>query len=137
MSDSLTIEQVVHFDCARKGRKQLHQGEAKPKVTPGRVPRISKLMALAVKFERLLRGGHVESYTELAALGHVSRARLSQVMNLTLLAPDIQEEILFLPRVDKGRDPIIIRDLQPMCLEADWKVQRSRWRKLQKNSKKR
>ena len=57
-------------------------------------------MALAIRFDQLIRDGVVADQTELARLGHVSRARLSQIMNLTNLAPDLQEQILHLPRVE-------------------------------------
>lgn len=53
-------------------------------------------MALALKFEQMIAQSVVTDYGALAALGHVSRARLTQIMNLRNLAPDIQEEILFL-----------------------------------------
>lgn len=45
-------------------------------------------------------------YADLARLGHVTRPRLTQIMELFLLAPDIQEEILFLPAVTSGDDLI-------------------------------
>jgi hypothetical protein len=64
----------------------------------GRVPRIARLMALALRFEHLVQSGTVRHYAELARLGQVSRARVTQIMNLLHLAPDIQEAILFLPR---------------------------------------
>ena len=56
-------------------------------------------MALAIRLEGLIVTGHVLSYADLARLVGVSRARLTQIANLTLLAPDIQEAILFLPPV--------------------------------------
>jgi hypothetical protein len=87
-------------------------------------------MALAIRFERLLRDGVVASYTELAALGHVTRPRVSQIMNLLQLAPDIQEEILFLPRTVRGRDPLQLRQLQPIAAVLDWRKQRQLWREL-------
>ena len=62
-----------------------------PQPPPGRVPRVARLMALALRFDRLLREGVAADFAELARLGHVSRARVSQVMNLLNLAPDIQE----------------------------------------------
>jgi len=40
---------------------------------------------------------------EIARLGHLSRVRVTQIMNLLLLAPDIHEAILFLPRTQRGR----------------------------------
>jgi hypothetical protein len=87
-------------------------------------------MALAMRLEGLIRSGNVSGYAELARLGHVTRARLSQIMSLLSLAPAIQEEILFLPRTLKGRDPIQLRHLLPIAAIPDWRKQRSRWRSL-------
>ena len=102
----------------------------KPALPPGRVPRVARLMALALRLEELVRTGQVRSYTELAALGHVTRARICQIMNLLHLAPDIQEALLFLPLTQRGRDPIILADLQPIAATFDWRKQRRLWRKL-------
>ena len=76
-----------------------------PNVPVGRGPRICRLMALAIKMDRLVPEGRVRDFAELARLSHVSCARVTQIMNLNFLAPDIQEEILFLPRTERGRDP--------------------------------
>lgn len=51
-------------------------------------------------------------------------------MNLLYLAPDIQEEILFLPQTEYGRDPVIEQDLGPLCAAPSWEAQRKVWRKL-------
>jgi len=67
-----------------------------------RVPRVSSLLALAHRFHQLFGDGVVRDYAELARLGHVTRARLSQIVNVLNLAPAIQEDILFLPAVDNG-----------------------------------
>jgi hypothetical protein len=95
-----------------------------------RVPRIARLLALAWRFEELLRTGTIRDYAELARLGHVSRARISQIMNLRLLAPAIQEQILFLPATPRGREPIHLRLLQPIARLLDWQRQRSLWADL-------
>jgi hypothetical protein len=87
-------------------------------------------MALALHFDEQVRKGVLASYTEVAALGHVTRARVSQIMNLLNLAPDIQEALLFLPRTERGRDPIHLRQLQPIACIFDWRKQRQRWRDL-------
>ena len=63
---------------------------------PHRIPRITRLMALAIKFEAMVERGDVRDYADLARLGYVSRARITQIMNLLLLAPNIQERILLL-----------------------------------------
>lgn len=60
-------------------------------------------------------------------LGGVSRARLTQIMNLLNLAPDIQEEILFLPRVKQERQAISERQIRTVAAIADWRKQRKAW----------
>jgi hypothetical protein len=129
MSETLTVECQVEFRRLIKGRKQLRETPAVPRpvVPAGRVPRVARWMALAIRFERLLREGQVASYAELARLGHVTRARVTQIMSLLNLAPDIQEAILFLPRTERGRDPVILRDLQPIAAFLDWRKQREMW----------
>jgi hypothetical protein len=83
-----------------------------------------------MRLDGLIRSRQANSYAELARLGHITRARLSQIMSLLSLAPDIQEEILFLPRTVKGRDPIQLRQLLPITIIADWQKQRTRWKSL-------
>ncbi len=133
MRDGLTVEYDVHFTRGSAGRRQIVPGEAptKPDLPVGSVPRVARLMALAIRCEDLVRGGEVADYADLARLGHVTRARMTQIMNLLNLAPDIQEEILFLLRTTRGRDPIGERDLRPICAVADWKQQRRLWDQLQ------
>jgi hypothetical protein len=132
MSTSLMVNCKVEFRLLAKGRKQMQEAPttSRPVVPPGRVPRVSRWMALALRFERLLREGHVASYAELARLGHVTNARISQIMNLLHLSPDIQEAILFLPRTERGRDLVILRDLQPIAAALNWRHQRELWKKL-------
>ena len=98
--------------------------------SPGRVPRVARLLALAIKFEALLHQGVITDYAALARLGRVSRARISQIMDLLLLAPDIQEEILFLPAVQRGRDQICLRSLHGISMVQSWQKQRILWHKL-------
>jgi hypothetical protein len=99
-------------------------------VPPGRVPRVARLLALALRCEQLIAAGVIANYAALAELGHVSRARVTQIMNLLWLAPEIQEALLFLPRTERGRDPIPLRQLQPLTRVADWKVQWTLWQAL-------
>ncbi len=91
-------------------------------------------MALAIRFEQLIRDGVVADQAELASLGHVTRARLTQIMNLLCLAPDIQEAILFLPLVERGRDAVTERELRPIAALADWRKQRREWERLSRAS---
>jgi hypothetical protein len=81
-------------------------------------------MALAIKFQRMFSSGEIRDYAELAALGHVSRARVSQTMNLLHLAPDIQEEILFL----EDRADLNEHGLRSLTAVIEWEQQRRIWR---------
>lgn len=127
----LTVECKVHFEIGRKARKNLKVGNAPPNpeaiVEQGRVPRVARLMALAIRLERLLNEGVARDYADLARLGSVTRARLTQIMNLTLLAPDIQEALLFLPRTLRGRNLITEPQLRPIAAVPDWGKQRRIW----------
>jgi hypothetical protein len=87
-------------------------------------------MALAIRFDQLIRDGEVADQAELARVGYVSRARLTQIMNLLNLAPDIQEEILYLPAVESGPDPVTERHLRPIAAVANWGRQRGMWRSV-------
>jgi hypothetical protein len=124
--NGIKIESKVHFGRGRRNKKQLRTGE-KPTPMPGRIPRVAKLMALAIRFEQLVVDGVVADYAELARLGRVTRARMTQITNLLNLAPDIQEALLFLPRVDRGKDPVTERELRAIVAVPDWRKQRRAW----------
>ena len=131
MNKPITIERNIHF--TRRGRGAPKKIDTRERETPaptivGRVPRVARLLALAIRFDGLLRAGDVADYAELARLTHVTRARITQIMNLLMLAPDIQEEILFLPRTERGSDSITIGQLQHMALVNDWRKQRRLWK---------
>jgi hypothetical protein len=133
MNTSLTREWDIHFRRSGRGAPKELRTDQGPKGTstlPVRLSRVARLMALALRFEQLLRGGEVASYAELARLGHVSCARISQILNLLHLAPDIQEQLLFLTRNGRGRDPIHLARLQPIAAKLDWGRQRRLWREL-------
>jgi len=132
MNQPLTIQKKVHFGRGRGTRKVMREGEVpEPMELPeGNIPRISRLMALAIRFDGLIERGEVTDQADLARLGHVSRARVTQIMNLLQLAPDIQEELLHLPRTTQGRDPIREKMVRPIAAVLDWKKQRRMWNSL-------
>ncbi len=86
MMPGLTITKKVHFQNARRGRKVIEEGAVEETPDLGRVPRISRLMALAIHMDNLVRRGEVTDYADLARLAHVTRARISQIMALLHLA---------------------------------------------------
>ena len=119
----------IHHHNARRAVRESPRQESTD-TPPGRLPRLARLMALAIRFEHLLATGAVRDQTELAELGHVTRARVTQIMNMLHLAPDIQEEILHLPRVTEGKAPITERHVRPIIRLIAWDRQRTAWRRL-------
>jgi hypothetical protein len=121
----ITVKRKVHFVRRDHGRKTI---AAMPRPTDqaetGRIPRISRLMALAIRFDRMIREGKATDLSELASLAHVTQPRMTQIMNLNHLAPDIQEALLFLPRMTASRQRVHERMLRPICAEPDWRQQR-------------
>lgn len=123
-----TVTKQIHFAIHHR-RKVAMPGLAPDTRGPeGRIPRVARLMALAIRFDRLLADGVVGDVTELARLAHVTQPRMTQVMNLLHLAPDIQEEILHLPPIRAGKDTLTERDLRPITQLRDWREQRRAWR---------
>ena len=102
------------------------------KASSSRIPRIAQLMALARHIDDLVRSGTVCSYAAAARLGHVSRARMSQILALVHLAPDLQEQLLFLQRPARRRAAPVLRQLLHVAAALDWDEQRRRWRRLQR-----
>jgi hypothetical protein len=107
-------------------KRTARQAAGRPKKaaapSPPRIPRITRLMALAIKFQEMIDRGEVKDYADLARLGYVTRARVTQIMNLTLLAPDIQEQILAGAPVDE-------RSLRLVSALVSWSLQRTEWEK--------
>jgi hypothetical protein len=134
---SVTVTKQIHFSMRNRGRREIREGpKPVPEVTvEGRVPRVARLMALAIKINGLIASRAIADQTEAAQVGHVTRARMTQIMNLLLLAPDIQEAILGLPRVIQGRDPINETDMRPITAEMDWDDQRRQWAHLVTSSR--
>jgi DNA invertase Pin-like site-specific DNA recombinase len=112
----------------RAKRKRLAEPTIQIGATAPRLPRITRLLALAVKFEGLVQQGVIKDYTELARLGQISRPRVTQIMNLLNLAPAIQEQILSWARNDTDQYRSIREStVRELSSEANWSRQRTRW----------
>ncbi len=81
------------------------------------VSRAARMLALAHHVERLIDAGELAGYAEAARALGVTRARLTQVMNLLLLAPAIQARIL------DGKLEVSERRMRTVVAEAEWTVQ--------------
>jgi hypothetical protein len=133
--------EVQKLLCQERSRRQFRRAGTETRTTPGgraqqqdevaeRVPRIARLMALALKFELMIRQAVVPDYAVLAAVGRVSRARVTQIMNLLNLAPDIQEQILFLRWETAERCGICEQSIRRISALLLWGDQRARWAAL-------
>ena len=129
----MTTPWVIAYPATTLRRQQRCRQNAD--MATGRVPRLARLLALAIKLDALVRAGTIRNDADLAHLGHVSRARISQLLSLVRLAPDIQEAILFLPLTRHGRDRISLRHVLPITLIPSWQRQRRLWQKLQRQTK--
>lgn len=129
-----TVTHEIHF--ARKTRRKVIRPGPPPEPPPptGRIPRISKLMALAIRFDEMLANGQVASMSELARLAHVTQPRMTQIMNLLHLAPDIQEALLDLGCAMKGADPLTERDVRSIAHRQSWREQRQLWSELRQEN---
>ena len=112
----------------RKG--DIAQASVQPENPVERLPRITRLLALAVKFEALIQRGVVKDYAELARLGQVSRARVTQIMNLLNLSPYIQEQILFWAQGSIDKRSIRETTVRGLSSELNWNRQRERWEEI-------
>jgi len=120
----MNASQEVTFLLAR--RKLRHCDPEQMKDPDSFIPRIARLMALAIRFEGLVRGETVQNYAELAQLDRVTRARMTQIVKLLQLAPDLQEQLLFLPEVQGLNE----RNLRAIVQQLDWSDQRRMFQKF-------
>jgi len=84
------------------------------------------MLAFAHGLGAAIERGDFRDQADAARHFELTRARITQLMNLTLLAPDIQEQVLFLEAVD-GREPMSERDLRTVIGAGDWTAQRAQW----------
>ncbi len=96
----------------------------------GKLPRITHVLALAIQLDDMLQRGLAQDHADLARLGCLTRERISQIMKLLWLAPDIQREVLSLPRTPGGRFPISEAALRSVAAAISWREQRRRWMQL-------
>jgi hypothetical protein len=124
------VTYAVDFRAGKPGRRgsRIAASHSLPAGEPAGcpIPRIARLVALAIRFDGLLRDETIRDYAELARLGRVTRARITQIMKLLDLAPKIQEQILFLPSVTRLNE----RNLRPVVERIDWREQRRLFQKL-------
>jgi hypothetical protein len=101
-----------------------------PIVTAGRLPQVTRVLALAIHLDNMIRAGDAKDYADIGRLSCLCRERVSQIMRLNYLAPDIQVELLYLPPVPTGRYPISETAVRRIASLLSWDEQRREWKRL-------
>ncbi len=113
-----------------KSKSELAKGKQETVPITGRIPHVTKLMALAIRLDSLLDSGLVANQTEIAKTVGITTARVTQILNLTYLAPDIQQDLLELKPTTDQRDPFLERNARTIARNFCWVRQRREFKKL-------
>jgi hypothetical protein len=124
----ITTSHDLHVETGRRSKTTIMPGVKKAPPETKRIPSVTKIMALSIRLNQLVQDGKVKNQAALARLGHVSQARWTQIMTLLQLAPDIQEEILFLPAIERSCEPLLEQDLRKIAAVSCWSGQRELWK---------
>lgn len=126
LTDRRIISAPLHRIRARQSWSLTTQAPAPPPAPVRRPARVALMLALAHRLQRIIDRGELTDRAELARTLGVSRPRITQLLALLLLAPDIQEELLHLEAVD-GLEPMSERALRPLSRMLSWSEQRKAW----------
>lgn len=135
MSDNnkpeLTMSFNVKFERKELKREAIEidktQEKENGKPKKPKIPRVVQLLALAHHYNDLLKQGVVKDYADIARLGGVSRARITQIMGLLLLAPEIQIKMLIKHQTVNN---LLLRDFLTVNKEVDWERQMDIWNSM-------
>ncbi len=116
------------------GRQRVAAPKAARPIAPPRLPHITRLMALAIRLEDLLANGQVKDQAEIARVAGITRARVTQILNLTNLAPDIQQSILDLEPSTDYVPRFREREVRTIAITTNWDKQRLMWKRLVKST---
>lgn len=123
----------IQFHLRTKPRPASQMAGTIPSSKAGRLPRITQVLALAIHFKDMIRRGEAKDYADLARLSCLCRERVSQIVRLNYLAPDIQIELLYLPPTLTGRHPISETAVRKVANLLSWADQRLEWTALKQH----
>jgi hypothetical protein len=133
-TDGLTGIRVVRARLfrVREGRRTTLTTRQQPiasSATGARPLRVAGMIALAFQIERMIDSGEMRDRAQVARAVGFSRARVTQLLDLTLLAPDLIEEIVFIEH-ERGIERVTERSPRRIVHAGSWDEQRRRWRTL-------
>lgn len=127
-SDYRVIEEPIYWRRSRSVEFTPTPPPDKP--APVRRPaKVARQLALAHHLESAIERGLVADQAALARKLGLTRARVTQLFDLLMLAADLQEQVLALEAVD-GAEPMAERTLREVAHAGTWAVQRAAWGKL-------
>jgi hypothetical protein len=140
MKTDSALSKIVETRCTlRRPKRQGNQPRLSPSGTVPlvdalqvrtKLPRITHTVARAILFEQAITKGEAADFADLARLTGTTRERVSQVMKMMWLAPDIQEEILRLPPARRGTFTVTVPEIAVIADAVMWAEQRELWQKL-------
>ncbi|MBL7046504.1 MAG: hypothetical protein ISR95_02550 [Candidatus Marinimicrobia bacterium] len=110
---NMIISREVNFSFGLPNKKELQ----------GKVPTVSRMMALACFYEQLIKDGKIKSVSDIGRLEGVTQQRVSQVMSLLWLSPKLQERLLFLPKQTAPNQFITAEKAIQIAKEMDFERQ--------------
>ncbi|WP_442511725.1 hypothetical protein SH528x_003437 [Novipirellula sp. SH528] len=124
------IQAKFQTTAAARGQHRVTSPTAAKRPPTPRLPHVSKLMALAIRLDHLLATGQVKDQAEIARTAGITRARVTQILNLLQLAPDIQEQILELEPSTAPKPKFKEDELRKIATQPNWIKQRTAWKRL-------
>jgi hypothetical protein len=130
MQQNSKVETQFRIHPAPRAAAQRGCQPGAPAGAGGRLPRITQVLALAMQFREMIRSGDARDCADLARLGGLTRERISQIMKLLWLAPEIQIDILYLPPTPSGRFPVSEVAIRKIANRPAWRDQHHEWLNL-------
>ena len=124
--EAISFRTQKQIQDARRARREAGLRQTRP-------ARVARLLAMAHDVEHRIQAGVFKDYADVARHHGVTRARVTQVMNLLLLAPDIQEELLGM-MATPGREPVTERQLRAVTNTVVWSEQRVAWSEIDRRN---
>jgi len=120
----------IRFTLRTKPRAPSERKAERAVSNVGRLPRVTQVLSLAIHLDDMIRRGEAKDYADLARLTCLCRERISQIVRLNYLAPDIQIELLCLPPTPTGSYPISETAMRKIASLLSWADQRREWTAL-------
>lgn len=119
---------VIEAPIFRRKSRSVTLAEQPPPPKPGphRPAKVAQMLALAHHLQAGIDRGDIADRATIARKLGLTRARVTQLLDLLLLAPDIQEQVLALEAVD-GAEPMAERRLRAVAHAGCWEEQRVGW----------